>query len=403
MRTILFILTSAFVFTLMACSAQVDSIETDVTELNLDIEETATIELTILPETSTANTVTWESLDLSIATINDDGQVTAQQAGRTTIVVTVDDVQAQVDVVVNELEEPEIPAEPNDPDPDPVAVSVEQVEEIDVPFGSTLEEVVALLPTGTSITDDLGNTYVQPLDWVVYNYVGDDPQFAPARYVASGLFDVPEGVAAGNIRTQVDTYVNLGIGLADIAFPEEFRVSLGTSLEDTLALLDDTALITDSVGNQSRVEVRWQAPSDYDPDIINGIFEFTGILQLPEGISGSDALPAEMVVPVKIVAAGDIRYGITTSDIDEIDVSYGTTLSDALDKLPTQITIIDNEDTEHIVAVNWVIYDFVGDDPRLAPGRFLAEGFYQLPEGFRYGALPRTLETYINLEAPTTE
>ena len=58
MRTILFILTSIFVFTLMACSAQVDSIETDVTELNLDIEETATIELTILPETSTANTVT---------------------------------------------------------------------------------------------------------------------------------------------------------------------------------------------------------------------------------------------------------------------------------------------------------------------------------------------------------
>ena len=403
MRVILLALTSSFIGLLWGCSGEIESLETNVKELNLELADTFMIEVTAAPLESSLDAMTWESLDSSIANVDDFGQVTALQAGTTTIVVSAGELQTQVTVNVTAQEQPNSPDEPGETDPAPVVVSVQQVDEIDVPFGSSLDEVIALLPAAATIVDEFDATYEVPLDWVVYNYVGDNPQFAPARYVASGLFEIPDGLAPGDIRTQVDTFVNLGIGLADISFPEEFRVSLGTSLEDALVLLDDTALITDSLGNQTRVDVTWLAPTDYDADVINGIYEFVGTLELPEGVSASEALPAEITVPVKIVAAGDILYGISAPDIEEINVRYGTTLADALNQLPNQITIIDNEDTEHTIAVNWVIYDFIGDDPRLAPGRFIAEGFYQLPERFRYGALPRTLETYINLAAPNTE
>ncbi len=63
----------------------VENIELNKTAIEIDIEETYQLTATITPEDATDKTVTWKSLDRSIATVSEDGLVTGISAGTTII------------------------------------------------------------------------------------------------------------------------------------------------------------------------------------------------------------------------------------------------------------------------------------------------------------------------------
>ncbi len=69
-------------------SGTVESVTLDQDTLTLSVGENGTLTATVLPETATNRDVTWTSNDPNIATVDENGNVTAVKAGKTTITVT---------------------------------------------------------------------------------------------------------------------------------------------------------------------------------------------------------------------------------------------------------------------------------------------------------------------------
>lgn len=71
--------------------SEVTSVSLNKTELSLPVGETTTLTATVHPATAKLKTVTWESMNPSVATIDNNGNVTAVSPGSTSIIVkTVD-------------------------------------------------------------------------------------------------------------------------------------------------------------------------------------------------------------------------------------------------------------------------------------------------------------------------
>lgn len=81
----------------------VDSIDIDKTELGLKVGETETLSSKITPENATNKSVKWSSSDSSVATVDQDGKVTAIKVGTADISVTAEDgnKKANCKVTVN--------------------------------------------------------------------------------------------------------------------------------------------------------------------------------------------------------------------------------------------------------------------------------------------------------------
>ena len=82
---------------------EVESITLNKTELTLEIGGSETLSATVLPETATDKTVTWESSNKEVATV-ENGVVTAVGAGRATITAKAGDQTATCVVTVNETD-----------------------------------------------------------------------------------------------------------------------------------------------------------------------------------------------------------------------------------------------------------------------------------------------------------
>ena len=93
---------------------KVTKVELNKTSLTLDVNESETLTATITPSNATDKSVTWESSDTNIATV-ENGKVTAVGAGNTTIKATVDGKSATCTVTVTALPEPEPEPEPTPP------------------------------------------------------------------------------------------------------------------------------------------------------------------------------------------------------------------------------------------------------------------------------------------------
>lgn len=70
--------------------------------LELNIKDKVQLEATVLPEDATAPTVTWSSSDENVATVSDDGLVTALSVGETIITATCGEVFATCEITVVE-------------------------------------------------------------------------------------------------------------------------------------------------------------------------------------------------------------------------------------------------------------------------------------------------------------
>ena len=79
----------------------VTSVTLDKTDLTLDVNGTAKLNATVKPDDATNKTVTWKSDNEGVATVDNNGNVTAKAAGTATITATVDGKSASCKVTVN--------------------------------------------------------------------------------------------------------------------------------------------------------------------------------------------------------------------------------------------------------------------------------------------------------------
>ena len=85
----------------------VEGISLNIQNITLKIGETTTLEASITPDNATNKNVIWSSEDIDIASVDEDGKVTAKEVGKTTITVTTEDGQktATCEVTVKEKQE----------------------------------------------------------------------------------------------------------------------------------------------------------------------------------------------------------------------------------------------------------------------------------------------------------
>ena len=139
----------------------VSSISLGESSLSLTAGDTATLTATVKPDDATDKTVTWESSNPSVATVDEYGNVTAVGAGAATITATANDgsgVEAACTVTVN----PYIPPVPsylitlNDPDNGTVTADRATARQgTEVTLTVTPEEGYAV--DGITVTDFFGN------------------------------------------------------------------------------------------------------------------------------------------------------------------------------------------------------------------------------------------------------
>lgn len=306
---------SALFFGLFSFSTSVERINLSATQVTLRVGETIIVGANVSPADADFDGFIWKSEDTNIVTVNQTGLLTAVGAGSTSVTVEAGDQIGTINVTVqqpladsnlNDSTDPSI-EDPNFEDsgdvvPAPIrtAVSVAPVGEFDVIFGTPTTELLALLPAKTVVTDDQGDTFEVNLNWVLYEFNANNPALVPGRFLVSGLFTLPESVTRGSIRTQVDTFVNLKLGLVSIIAVPGFRVGFGASVTEAAAGLPSTVRITDSLGDRYNATVTWTSPENYDSKAINSSFNFVGAVELPAGIIASPQVPARVTVPVTI-------------------------------------------------------------------------------------------------------
>ena len=77
-------------------------VKLDQTSVELEEGDSVTLKATVSPENATDKTVTWTSSDESIATVDENGKVTAVKAGNVTITATSGIQSATCSVTVKE-------------------------------------------------------------------------------------------------------------------------------------------------------------------------------------------------------------------------------------------------------------------------------------------------------------
>lgn len=83
-----------------ACNVAVESIVLSNTEIKINVGSTQAVSCTIVPEDATDKTVTWESSNTAVATVNNMGVISAIGAGTCTITAKCGEAEASLTVTV---------------------------------------------------------------------------------------------------------------------------------------------------------------------------------------------------------------------------------------------------------------------------------------------------------------
>ena len=186
-----------------ANTVDVTGVELNHDSLSLEVGETYDLVAEITPDDATDTTVTWSSDDEQVATVDNDGVVTAVAAGTTTITVTAtngtdvtsDDKTATCTVTVTDSDTPTPDPDPDTPtpDPDPVTPDPEPVTPSDTPAPVITPEQIQRL----AVEHFVDRLYVECLGRT-YDKTGRDAWAdvlmagGSASAVARGFFGSPE-------------------------------------------------------------------------------------------------------------------------------------------------------------------------------------------------------------------
>ncbi|MCM1440966.1 MAG: Ig domain-containing protein [Roseburia sp.] len=91
---------AACAVTVKAKTVAVTDVTLNKTTLTLGVDDEETLIATVLPSNATDKTVSWGSLDTSVASVSSSGKVTAIKIGTVTIIATADGVSAQCIITV---------------------------------------------------------------------------------------------------------------------------------------------------------------------------------------------------------------------------------------------------------------------------------------------------------------
>ncbi len=102
--SIIILLSSLFLFACGRESVPVENISFTKSEIELFIGNTTYLQLEISPEKANGFSVVWSSEDITIASVNQQGKVTAKAYGKTTITAQIknSDIKAECEVTVND-------------------------------------------------------------------------------------------------------------------------------------------------------------------------------------------------------------------------------------------------------------------------------------------------------------
>jgi hypothetical protein len=90
-KNLILLVFAAFLAALTGCSKVVTGVQLDSTSVNLEVGETKTLIATVLPESAINKNVVWASNHPSVATVDQNGMVTALEKGVSTITATTEE------------------------------------------------------------------------------------------------------------------------------------------------------------------------------------------------------------------------------------------------------------------------------------------------------------------------
>ncbi|WP_027085808.1 S-layer homology domain-containing protein [Cohnella panacarvi] len=270
---------------------------------------------------------------------------------------------------------------------DPYIISVADVDDLAVDYGTSEADAVAALTNTTTITDKAGMTHTVNLDWIIDGY--DSAQVGV--YTATGTFILPSGVTQTNPPVLLNVTANVTVNDAyidSVASAADIAVDYGTSMENALSALDQTATVTDNAHASHIVNLDWTI-DNYDGNQ-PGVYTAVGTFVLPSGVS--QANPPILLSLSANVTVNDPHI-VSIADVADLAVDYGTSGTDAIAALAATTTITDNAGATHAVNLNWAIDDYDGAQA----GTYIATGAFNLPSGIIQANPPVQLNVTANV------
>ncbi|MSS42553.1 leucine-rich repeat protein [Anaerosalibacter bizertensis] len=168
----------------------------------------------------------------------------------------------------------------------------------------------------------------------------------------------------------LETAINNVSQVVSVKEIEEIEVNYGTSKEEVIEKLPTKVTLNLSNGTKEEVDVTWT--SEEYAENKAGDYTFVGSYELPEGVTGK-----KPEVNVKVTVKEEVITIKEISQIEEIEVNYGTSKEEVIEKLPTKITLNLSNGTKEEVDVTWTSEEY--DENKVGEYTFI--GSYDLPEG----------------------
>lgn len=266
-------------------------------------------------------------------------------------------------------------------------VSIDPIPAVIVQGGTSKADALAKLPETGTIKDKAGNSYTVAISWALSAYDSS----RSGDYPATGSFTLPAGVDAASSPLQATATVTVNNAIVSVAPASDITVTGGTAKADAIAKLPATTTVKDQAGNTHTVALTW-AIAGYDAGKSGG-YAATGSFTLPVGVVQST--PA---TPLHITATVTVNNAIVSvAPVDAVTAPYGTSLDDAIAKLPDTTTVKDQAGNSHTVALTWTIAGYDAGKPNA----YTATGSFTLPTGVVQSspAMPLTVNAAVTVTA----
>ena len=252
---------------------------------------------------------------------------------------------------------------------DAAVTAVTPLQDIECDIGTDAGSIG--LPSQVEIRlSDARTTFVH----VTWNTTGYDAASA-GTYPLTGTLQLPYGIANSGLTANInvilkDTSAPVVRDITTIAAINLITVDAGTTL--SAITLPTQVQVTLDDASSEMLDVNWN-PGGYNGEM-PGTYTLTGDIVLPEGITNSYDIQAQVQITV-LEPAPVVRDITTIAAINLVTVDAGTTLSAI--ELPVQVQVTLDDASNVILDVNWNLDRYNGE----MPGTYTLTGDIVLPEG----------------------